>query len=78
MVVQSSIVFSWISNEALLAVEQLPDQAKEAFLPFHFLLMARKDKKWFLPWSKQERTQPSYLVAGKCFFLLWFVCWFGF
>lgn len=70
MVVQSSIALPWISNEALLAVEQLPDQAKEAFLPFHFLLVVRKDRKWFLPWSKPERTQPSYLVAGKC----WFFC----
>lgn len=41
VVVQSSIIHSWMSKEAVLAEEHLPHQRTEAFLPFHFSPMVK-------------------------------------
>lgn len=41
-----NIIFSWMSNEALLAVEQLPD----------WLFYHDQRRQVFLPQSKPERT----------------------
>lgn len=55
----------------MLAVEQLPHQRSEAFLPFHFCLWSKdsRQRQWFLPWNKPEKTKPSYTVAGNCFYI---------
>lgn len=46
MAIQNNIIFSWMSDEALLAVEQLPD----------WLFYHDQRRQVFLPWSKPERT----------------------